>query len=264
MNSVAPPTIDKLFRLFNQEYATLSPQLKAIGHYIERNKHSIMLIRIKELAEACDVHPSAVIRFTQRFGFTGFAQFKELFKKEFIHLSGQDDTPPTPVVSKAPSKIDKVIKESLHSLTRLQHFYDEAEFSRAVRTIREATSVYMLGDASAYPVASYLSLIMADAGKKVFFIEQSRSNLPQFWHADDVLLVFDLAPFNNRQPNCLAGAMIKPRLIVLTDDPDSPLCAEADSVLLIEPTVVKKSRSFLSAFCLCQALQVSMQEPAAA
>ena len=62
----------------------------------------------------------------------------------------------------------------------------------------------------------------------------------------------------------MAGTPHKPALIVLTDDPASPLCADAHSVLLIEPTVVKKSRSFLSAFCLCQALQVALQEPAAA
>jgi DNA-binding MurR/RpiR family transcriptional regulator len=40
--------------------------------------------RVTDIAVACDVHPSAVVRFSKRFGFSGFSEMQAIFCSSYI------------------------------------------------------------------------------------------------------------------------------------------------------------------------------------
>ena len=45
----------------------------------------IMVDRISDIARECEVHPSAIVRFSQRFGFSGFSEMQALFREAYTH-----------------------------------------------------------------------------------------------------------------------------------------------------------------------------------
>jgi DNA-binding MurR/RpiR family transcriptional regulator len=67
--SDAVPGVEELMQRIAQDYEALPRQLKSVATYIEQNRTSVMMDRTSDIAASCGVHPSAVVRFAQRFGF---------------------------------------------------------------------------------------------------------------------------------------------------------------------------------------------------
>ena len=64
-------------------YEALPRQLKSIARYFEQHRSSVMMDRVTDIAVACDVHPSAVVRFSKRFGFSGFSEMQAIFRRAY-------------------------------------------------------------------------------------------------------------------------------------------------------------------------------------
>ncbi|RML29607.1 SIS domain protein [Pseudomonas savastanoi pv. retacarpa] len=81
-----PPTnAEGLLRLITDEYDGLPRQLKRIASYMSQQSDRIMVDRISDIARECEVHPSAIVRFSQRFGFSGFSEMQALFREAYTH-----------------------------------------------------------------------------------------------------------------------------------------------------------------------------------
>ncbi len=79
--------VDELLQRVAQDFETLPRQLQNIASYLERERANIMVQRINEIAEGCHVHPSAVVRFAQRFGYTGFTEMQSVFRTTTLKRS---------------------------------------------------------------------------------------------------------------------------------------------------------------------------------
>ena len=79
--SAAHPAADRLLAAIRDEFASLSRQLQLIARYVEQHRDHIGLDRIQDVAGRCGVHPSAVIRFAQRFGFSGYSEMQKIFRE---------------------------------------------------------------------------------------------------------------------------------------------------------------------------------------
>ena len=75
--------VEELVQRIAREYDDLSRQLKVIAHYITHNRQQMVVVRILDVARACDVQPSAVVRFAQRFGFSGFSELQAVFRDAY-------------------------------------------------------------------------------------------------------------------------------------------------------------------------------------
>ncbi len=62
-----PSSAEGLLRLITDEYDSLPRQLKRIASYMSQQSDRIMVDRISDIARECEVHPSAIVRFSQRF-----------------------------------------------------------------------------------------------------------------------------------------------------------------------------------------------------
>ena len=64
----------------SKAYPRLSKQLQQIARYVEQHRDQIGLDRIQDVAQRCEVQPSAVIRFAKRFGFSGYSEMHKIFR----------------------------------------------------------------------------------------------------------------------------------------------------------------------------------------
>lgn len=68
--------------LVNQNYNRFSESDRAVWEYLSANRCACENIAIEKMAKKCCVSRSAVMRFAQKLGFTGFAEFKLYLKME--------------------------------------------------------------------------------------------------------------------------------------------------------------------------------------
>jgi DNA-binding MurR/RpiR family transcriptional regulator len=80
--------VDELMQRITEVFDTLPRQLKSVATYIEQHRSNVMMDRTSDIAAACGVHPSAVVRFAQRFGFSGFSDLQAVFKQAYTGQSG--------------------------------------------------------------------------------------------------------------------------------------------------------------------------------
>src|SRR5471032_2664147 len=81
-------SVGQLMQQIADEYESLSRQLKVIAKHIEQHKASLMLDKISDIAAACDVQPSAIVRFAQRFGYSGFSEMQDVFRQAYTDQAG--------------------------------------------------------------------------------------------------------------------------------------------------------------------------------
>ena len=82
MATATPPrlTADQTIKRISAEYEHLSKQLKVIALHIEKNRDHVGIEGIQELARQCGVQPSAVVRFAQHFGYSGWSDLQRIFR----------------------------------------------------------------------------------------------------------------------------------------------------------------------------------------
>ncbi len=79
----APASVERLQQLIGAEYESLPRQLKRIASYMSQQSDRVMVDRVSDIARQCEVHPSAIVRFSQRFGFKGFSEMQALFREAY-------------------------------------------------------------------------------------------------------------------------------------------------------------------------------------
>lgn len=264
------------------EFDSLSKQLKVIATYIEQNQQTMMLQRITDIAAACEVQPSAVVRFAQRFGFAGFSDMQAVFRDAF---SPQAKPPASyqqrirSVISDGQASmsgsevLQTFIAASQYGLASLADEIDQTQFEQAVELLQQAENIYVVGVRRMFPVASYLTYALQHTQKRVHLL----SGLGGMYHeqirsirANDLLIAISFQPYGRESRYCARVAtQHQARLLVITDSQLSPLVRNADACLTVREGNAFAFRSLSSTFCLCQALfttlafrlELSLEEP---
>ena len=65
-----------------------SPSETVVIDFIQNHKHQLKELTIQQIAKACYVHPSTLIRIAKKTGFNGWIHFKEAFTAETEYLEG--------------------------------------------------------------------------------------------------------------------------------------------------------------------------------
>jgi len=74
-----------MLKTITEKYDALPRQLKRVASYISQQSERIMVDRISDIARECEVHPSAIVRFSQRFGFSGSSEMQALSRQAWAH-----------------------------------------------------------------------------------------------------------------------------------------------------------------------------------
>jgi DNA-binding MurR/RpiR family transcriptional regulator len=266
-----PINAERLLQLITDEYDTLPRQLKRIATYMSQQSDRIMVDRISDIARECEVHPSAIVRFSQRFGFSGFSQMQALFRSAYTHKASPVQNYQQRIRSmianqSQPASDGDLARECIDAtrsgIERLGRELDDVAFEKAVDLIVNADNIYVVGVRRSFAVADYLVYNLQHTQKRIHLVsglggsyrEQMRSV-----RSGDLVIAISFTPYAKETQHCLRYArQQQANTLILTDSHLSPLAKNANSLLLVNEGSALAFRSLSATLCLCQALFVAV------
>ncbi|GAB7527888.1 MurR/RpiR family transcriptional regulator [Pseudomonas sp. 3A(2025)] len=269
--AAAPISAEELLRMITEQYEELPRQLKRIASYMSQQSGRIMVDRISDIARECEVHPSAIVRFSQRFGFSGFSEMQALFRDAYTHKTTPVQNYQQRIRSMIADKAHKAgagdlarecVNATLSGLERLSDDLDDEAFEKAVDLVVNAENIYVVGVRRSFAVADYLVYNLQHTNKRIHLIsglgggyrEQMRSI-----RSTDLLIAISFTPYGKETQHCLRIAQHnQAKTLIVTDSNLSPLAKRANSVLLVNEGSSFAFRSLSATLCLCQALFIAV------
>jgi DNA-binding MurR/RpiR family transcriptional regulator len=266
-----PINAERLLQLITDEYDTLPRQLKRIASYMSQQSDRIMVDRISDIARECEVHPSAIVRFSQRFGFSGFSEMQALFRAAYTHKASPVHNYQQRIRSMIANQSQQAsdgdlarecIDATRSGIERLGRELDDIAFEKAVDLIVNADNIYVVGVRRSFAVSDYLVYNLQHTHKRIHLVsglggsyrEQMRSV-----RSGDLVIAISFTPYAKETQHCLRYArQQQANTLILTDSHLSPLAKNANSLLLVNEGSALAFRSLSATLCLCQALFVAV------
>jgi len=267
----APASVEALLRIVTAEFEGLSRQLKVIARHIEQNRDHLGLEGIQDVAVACGVQPSAVVRFAKRFGYSGFTEMQRLFRDAIAQRaapsrdyqarirrvieSGERTLQPVEIAQ-------EFLAGSIAGMQQLRQGLDAAALETAVALLAGADVIWIAGARRSFAVAAYLSYALQHTDKRVGLFTgmggmqdgQLRST-----RRGDVVVAISFAPYAEETVAMVQEARRRgARTIAITDSRLSPVARGASALLLVQDTSVFGFRSLTSTMCLAQSLFIAL------
>jgi DNA-binding MurR/RpiR family transcriptional regulator len=256
---------DTLARTLTERYATLPPRLQGIARFALDNADQMALATVAEVADAAGVPPSAVIRFAKALGFDGFLSLQRVYRERLVARSatyreriealrrtggGGGDVLP------------QLVDSAVHELEGLRERLDPVLLRRAADLVLAASSVHILAQRRAFPVAAYLSYALAQLEVPAFLMDSVGGMLKQqaaSLRRSDLLIA---ASFRNYSPEVIEVAQACRRrhvpVIAFTDHPVSPLAREATLRFDLGDNLALPFRSLVAPMTAGQALVLAV------
>ncbi len=261
-------SVDELMQRITRDYESLSRQLKLIAGYIETNRQQMVVARIQDVADACEVQPSAVVRFAQRFGFSGYSELQALFRDAYANSAPSYEQRIRSVIEHHPAKMKSAelargfIASCQAGLSDMQHSFDDAVFEAAVDLLQEAEHIYVTGVRRMFPVAAYLGYALQHTKKRIVLLDgvggMAREQL-QGLRAGDVLLAVSMTPYGTETRSAIHIAHAHgARVLALTDSGLSPIARQAQIVLGVRESEAYGFRALSNTISLAQALFIAL------
>lgn len=260
----APASVDEFRTRLAQGMPDLPRRLKQCADHIAANTDRIAVSTVAELAAGAGVPPSAVMRFCQIMGFTGFSDMQRLFREAYApgwpdYSTRLKNLQQTGTGSPA-ALLAEFVEAGRLSLESLAQSVDEAALARAVAQLATADTVHVIGLRRAYPVASYLAYVF-DKMAVPCMLHDGVGKLDHR-HAlrrGDALLAISFAPYSEETLVLAQGARARGVPVVgLTDGLASPLARISDAVLTVTEVDFGAFRSLSATIALALSLAVAV------
>ena len=263
-------TQQQLEQLIEQRFTTLSNRLQQVARYLLDHPDTVAFGTTATIACGAGVHASALVRFANAFGFSGFSQMQQLFKDRLVQTGPdyqsriaavkQDDS--VPEAQAGLMYLQQISAANERAMLQLTEELDPALITQACELLAQARIIHLQGARRAYPVASYASYLLSNTGLPVQlldgvgYMQQAALNLVT---AQDVILAISFAPYAAETQLAISRAKaVGAKVIVITDSRVSPLAAEADVTLLVREAEVHSFRSLNASMNLIQALVLAL------
>ncbi|HPM66095.1 MAG TPA: MurR/RpiR family transcriptional regulator, partial [Piscinibacter sp.] len=255
-----PATLDQLRDAIGQASESLTPRARAAAQYALEHPNDIALQPVAAVAQASGIAASAFIRMAQSLGFSGYGELQRLFlaplqraaapsfRERIRHFGGE-------LAIEDPSDPTEVLRAfSQANMVSLEHLRDDAaslDLDRAIRLIRQARLVHVLGLRRSYAVAAYLAYALNRVGRPSVQItglggaiaEQAGAVGPR-----DLLIAISFPPYAaDTLQVCEQVQRAGAKRLAITDGVLSPVARGAELVLAVNDAGLLGFRSLTSA-----------------
>lgn len=190
----------QLETLVQQNYDRMSTSDHMIWQYISHHKQECRTMSLHQLADACQVSHTTVLRFIQMLGMEGFTEFKVFLKWE----------------QKKEAVDTYTVEQSCFNLTRTISMIEQADCAGLFKAMERAQRIYAYGSGSVQKAAARMLknyLIVEEQLVHVIEGREERQMALRTMQPGDVVFLYSVSG-NNPQMNEYA-AQIKQKGIVL-------------------------------------------------
>lgn len=263
--------VDELLARVAASYDELPRQLKSVARYVEQQRARVMVDRIGDVARECEVQPSAVVRFAQRFGFKGFSALQAVFRDDYTQQAAAATSYQQRIRRLVTSKrrtltpgavAREFVAASTSGLEELARDFDDAALAAAVSLLARAQHIYVVGVRRSYPVAAYMTYALQHIEKRVQLVDGIGGMVHEQVRSigrDDVMVAISFTPYGKETLACVRRAQKRgAKVVVMTDSRLAPLARGASALLVVREGSAFAFRSLTNALCLAQALFVAL------
>lgn len=269
-NTQPAATQAELEQQISSRFSSLSDRLQVIGRYLLDQPQAVALGTAASIAQAAGVHASALVRFANAFGFTGFSELQQLYKIQLLQsqpdyqqrIAAVQQDHSVPADSAGLNYLQQISSANQQALNQLCQSIDASALSAATSLLANARLIHLQGARRAFPVVSYASYLLGNTGLAVHlfdgtgYMQQSALNL---LGADDVLLAVSFAPYAAETQTVVQRAKaVGCKVLLITDSRVSPLYQLADHTLLVREAELHAFRSLSASMSLVQALVLGL------
>lgn len=268
MDAAAPIPVPTTVDEFRDRLTAVTPglprRLRQCADHIAAHSDRIAVSTVAELAAGADVPPSAVMRFCQIMGFSGYSEMQKLFRDAYApgwpdyatRLRNLKDTG-----NGSPGALlAEFVEAGRLSLEALAKSLDERALASAVAVLARAETVHVVGLRRAFPVAAYFAYVF-EKMQVPAMLHDSVGKLDHRFalRPGDAMLAVTFAPYSEETLALAQDARGRDLPVVgVTDQFTSPLARLCDPVLLVPEVDFGAFRSLSATLALALTLAVAV------
>ena len=262
--NTAPESTEAFFRRLGSVTEKLPKRLKQFAQYIAANPDKVAVSTIAELAEGAAVQPSAVMRFCQEMGVSGFSHMQKLFRSDYSDKWPDYATRLEQLRehgSETPSALlAEFVDVGRSSLENLMATVDSKALQQAVDVLARAETIHLVGFRRAFPVTSYLAYAFEKMEvPAVLHSGLANMNMDHLIRPNDAVIAATFAPYTELTLDIAGKAReTGADIVAITDVVTSPLARLKAIQLLVAELDVGAFRALSASLCLAIALAVSV------
>ncbi len=267
---IAPPKNLKLLQgEISARYKDLSRRLQQVGRFVLDHPTETALETVTVLAERAGVQPSAVVRFAQNFGFSGFREMQRVFMAPIAasstdhpqRLRAFEDRALATHEDQSGRILAQVCSVNAKSIESLNSTVDRERLDQAVQLLARARHVYVVGNDQCFGIAAYLACLLPSVERPAHLVTGLGGMMQQQTKAmtsRDALVAIAFAPYSSDTLSVAAAAVErKTPVIAISDSIVSPL-AQGSILLEARDSEFQGTRSMTAALCLAQAIVLAV------
>jgi len=256
---------DELARRITDSYPALPGRLQGIARYVLGHPDAMALSTVAEIAREAEVPPSAVIRFANALGYSGFTELQRVYRDRLVARSATYRERIEELRRTGGDQghvLPQLVDSSIRELTRLREHLDPGRLKAAADLVLAADAVFLLAQKRAFAVATYLAYGLAQLEFRAFLLDSVGGMLRQqagMARRGSVLVAASFRSYTREVVEAAELAQAQgAAVIAITDQEVSPLAKFARVTLLVgdDPTV--QFRSLVAPLCAAQALVMAL------
>lgn len=259
-----PQTIEGFHQRLQDLSGDLPRRMQQCAEYLAANTDRIAVSTVAELAAGAGVQPSALMRFCQMMGFSGFSEMQRLIRTAFTPGLPDYATRLSNLRDRGAGSPSALLAEFVDagraSLENLASTVDSRVLDQAVAALSGAQMIHVVGLRRAFSVATYLSY----AFEKMQIPSMLHDGAGQLGHRyalrdGDAVLAISFAPYSQETVDlALEAAGRGLPVVAITDTVMSPLHAPGIEVLSVSEADFGAFRALSATLSLAITLAVAV------
>jgi DNA-binding MurR/RpiR family transcriptional regulator len=260
----APATIEAFRDRLAEVSADLPRRMRQCAEFIATHSDRIAVSTVADIASGADVPPSAVMRFCQILGFSGFSEMQKLFREAyapgFPDYATRLRNLKTGEAGRPSAILAEFVEAGRLSLETLTKSLDEAALDAAVAVLSQAGTVHIVGRRRSFPIAAYFAYIFDKLGVPAILHDGvGQLDCQHSLRKGDAMIAVTFAPYAEETLTLAQTAYARNvPFVLLTDRVTSPLSRLAAAVLTITEVDFGAFRAPTATIAVAVALAVAV------
>lgn len=226
--------------MVSDSYKDFSSGQKKVGDLFFQEPIFLAFSSALEVGRRVNVSESTVIRWTQKLGYKGYAEFQQIVQRKLAQerIEKVEEEQPEPLADQ--SFLENLLDADISSIVKLKKSMDEDKLLYVVDRISQAKNICVTGNFFDFGLihwfTEWLNMSLGKAEMLMPDNSQSYSKLAKVVKGD-LVIAFAFPRYTKQLDGLLRTAKGKEaEIIILTDSTESPAMQYADTSLIVTVT----------------------------